>query len=80
MTGGSEFKVPPTLSTLKNYLGIWISCLYACLCSVWIPDAHVTRKGCWILLGVELQMLISDHVMLEIEAWFFGRAVSSMNH
>jgi hypothetical protein len=27
------------------------------------------------LLGLELQMLVSDHVMLEIEAWSFGRAL-----
>jgi hypothetical protein len=54
--------------------------LHVHLCTLCVPGAHRSMIKTLDLLGLELQKVMSCHVMLEINPRFSGRVGSICNH
>jgi hypothetical protein len=58
---------------------VWVFCLHICLCTVCVPGAHGSQRRVSDPLELELQFVVSCHVVLGIKPRSSEKVVSSLN-
>lgn len=62
-----------------SHVFVFVFCLYMCLCSICVPDAHGREKRVSDVIKLELQVIVS-HYVNACSPRSCGKIASDLNH